>query len=614
MALTPEEQAELQALRQEFNAPKIQIPAQAQAPTSQGGLSPEEQAELASLRNEFGGARNPGQSLSDLPKNTGVVNEGVPQQTQPQRSFGEEVLDRAQTQLENFGNTVSMGYLPQIQAAFEKLGPNPTAYTDEKLRKEGFVLPEDRYVDMRDQNIKRQQAQNERNPYDAAAGTLTGIAVSTPVTTGANALLTGGKAAKSGFSRLKDSARLGAVLGLVANPGDIEGVVNPLQATERLENTAKGGALGAAGQGIGEGAAKVSETAKSAPAVLDKVAKTKAFKAMGAMLKDFRMATGQNAPEEIGDTLLKKNIVSAGDTLEQMAEKAGIARQETGQKIRDVYGKVKESLNYLKSGPVSKGVSAREQKLLDMTKLDGKKLADTVNGKLSRGFKNNLDNTQAKERVQSVIENLKGMGDDIDLQDLIDARRNLDESINYSKKLNEQPVVQQQLKTVRDVLHKSIQNRVRVVGKVLKDKELINELKTANKEYGHLATAERVAKDKIARESANRYFSLGDRLTSGAGATIGAATGDSPEERIKNGLIGMVTGAAVGKVGRHSLPVAARTAQKLGEALKKPANFAKYGEPLIEAAKRSPEEFQALLNQLGKEPEFQMLYQPAGAR
>jgi hypothetical protein len=155
---------------------------------------------------------------------------------------------------------------------------------------------------------------------------------------------------------------------------------------------------------------------------------------------------------------------------------------------------------------------------------------------------------------------------------------------------------------------------VRVVGKITKDKNLINELRQANKEYGQLATAERVAKDKIARESANRFFSLGDRLTGGAGAAIGASTGNTPEERIKNGLIGLVSGSVAGKVGRYSLPVAARSAQKLGNALKQPANFAKYGEKIIEAAKRSPEEFQALINQFGKDPEFIKLAQPQGAR
>jgi hypothetical protein len=94
---------------------------------------------------------------------------------------------------------------------------------------------------------------------------------------------------------------------------------------------------------------------KNSPKVLDTVAKVKAFKAMGAMLKDFKMATGQNSPEEIGDTLIKKNIVSAGDTLEDMAKKAAVARQETGQKIKEVYSKAREALGYTKTGAVGSG-------------------------------------------------------------------------------------------------------------------------------------------------------------------------------------------------------------------------------------------------------------------
>jgi hypothetical protein len=57
-----------------------------------------------------------------------------------------------------------------------------------------------------------------------------------------------------------------------------------------------------------------------------------------------------------------------------------------------------------------------------------------------------------------IVDNLKNSGKDIDLQDLLEMRRILIDSINYSKKLDELPVVQQQLKSVRDVLHKAIQN------------------------------------------------------------------------------------------------------------------------------------------------------------
>lgn len=555
--------------------------------------------------------RAPSQSLKDLPMtepsydgfnpDTYLQAKQAPQEAaKPQ---GSSLSDRYLTQLESFGNAVSLGYLPQIQAAFERFNFDPSGGLDDKLREQGFTVPSQDYVDLRDENLARQQGQAERNPLDSTIGTIAGAVASTPLITNGAKLLNGGKAALSGFGRLKDSASLGAALGLVTNPGDTEGVVSPMQSMERLKGAGTGALIGTAGQALGETVGAVGNAVKKAPETLDKIAKTKAFKAAGAMLKDFRSATGQNAPEEIGETLLKKGIVNAGDTLEAITEKTGVAKKETGQAIRNIYQKVNE---FIHNG--TGNLSQKEKRLLDITNLDGKKLADNVRAKLSNTFKNNLDNSEAKKRLLDVVENLEGMGSNIDLQDLLDARINLDESINYSKKIQDLPIVQQQMKLVRDTLHKAIQNRVRVVGRVVKDKELINQLKLANKEYGHLATVQKIAKDKVSRESANRFFSLGDRMTGGAAGLIGAATGDSPEDRVRNGLLGLVGGAAAGKVGRYSLPIVARSAEKLGKALQTPANFAKYGEPLIEAAKRSPAEFQALLNRFGKTPEFQTLY------
>lgn len=593
MALSKQELEELESLRAEFKSPSRQ-PGQvsemnysvggaesgaSQAPAQKSTLSKEEEAELFALRQEFSAPQAPS-------------------------SF----MDRAQTQLESFGNSVTLGYLPQIQAGFEKVNnfiSDPSGGVDAQLEAQGFQLPKQDYVNLRDENIKRQQGQAERNPYDAAAGMIAGIGVQAPLLAGAVIPKAAGMAGRVG-----SSIATGFSLGAASNPGDTEGQVNPLQGQERLSNAAMGGALGAGGQLVGEGVARVGSAVKNSPVFLDKVSKIKAFKAAGATLKDFRSARGNNSPEAIGETLLSKNIVSAGDSLEDIASKLSAARKETGQSIRDVYSRVKDSL----SGNGAQSFTPKEVKFLNKTKIDGKKIADEARVKILDAFKNNLGNTEEKKKVLTVLDDLAAMGDNIDINDALEAKINIDAQMNYSKKINELPIVQQQLKTVRDYINKSIQDNVRAVGIVIKDKGLVKQLKTANKEYGQIATAERFAVDKVSRDSANQFFSLGDNLSGGAGATIGAASGDSLEEKVKNGLIGYVTGRVANKYGRASLPIISRSAKLLGESLKKPAALAKYGEPLIEAAKRSPQEFQALLNQFGKDPEFIRITESRGAR
>jgi hypothetical protein len=74
-----------------------------------------------------------------------------------------DLADRAQTQLESFGNTVAAGYLPHLQALQEKyLMPNPNAEVDTQLKAQGFNTEEEpSYVQMRDQNIKRQESHHK---------------------------------------------------------------------------------------------------------------------------------------------------------------------------------------------------------------------------------------------------------------------------------------------------------------------------------------------------------------------------------------------------------------------------------------------------------------------
>lgn len=540
--------------------------------------------------------------VSTLGADQGVINEGqpIPQQAPQYGDLG----DRAMTQLESFGNTVSMGYLPQIQAVFEKINPDPSGGLDEQLKAEGFTLPDQSYVNLRDENIKRQESQGQRNPYDQAAGMIGGIVTSAPMLGAAGRLVNAGSKGASGFARLKDSARIGASLGGVSNPGDIEGVVNPFQSVERLKNTGVGAGLGVLGQSAGEGIAKAGEVVKSLPKVLESFSKNAAFKSTGAMLKDFRAAFGRNSTEEIGETLIKKNIVAAGDSFDDIAKKATAAKEETGKVIGATYKTVEDALAQASQ---SKYLSRADRLRLKASEIDGAKIARSAKGKISKMSRNDTANSKLTAKAQESLDNIESRGKSVTMSDLLEIKTNLDGDINYSKKMGELPAVQQQLKHIRDSVNKMIQDRVRVAGKIIKDDSLITNLKQSNKEYGHLATAQRTAADRVSRESANKFFGLTAHIDGVGGGMMGVATGDNLEDKIKNGVIGFFAGKMANKSSRYALPVASRAAEKFGRAMQKPANFAKYGEPLIEAAKRSPEEFQALLNQFGKDPEFKRL-------
>lgn len=162
--------------------------------------------------------------------------------------------------LEGYGNTATLGYLPQLQAGsemgMEKLaklfGAGPEA-EDDKLRAQGFKVPEHTYVQERDANIARQQQEESEHPIAATAGKAAGIA--------ATSMLPGVSAAKgAGFlARTGAAAANGALQGAAYNPGDEKGVVDPLQAKDRAINAGIGGAFNAAAHVGSEGINKLGD-------------------------------------------------------------------------------------------------------------------------------------------------------------------------------------------------------------------------------------------------------------------------------------------------------------------------------------------------------------------
>jgi hypothetical protein len=551
--------------------------------------------------------------VTDLPQDPGSINEGI--SVAPPAGMGQGegpgLGEQFQTQLENFGNVIAGNHLPHIQAFFEKyLSPDATSGVDEQLRAQGFQIPERGYVQMRDENINAQQLRNDRNPESALIGTAAGIVTQAPLIAKAATSLGLGQGAGL-INRLKDAATTGFGLGAINNPGDTEGVVDPLQGQERFNGGLKGGAFGIAGQGFGEGLAKTGEVVRKAPEKLSQLANTSAFKSAGAMLKDFRAAFGKNSADEIGETLLNSGVVSAGDTIDDIAAKASQQKQQVGKVIGDTYRKTEEALTQAAQDPNL----PRPWKLrLKATVIDGSRIARDAEAKLLNVNKNDTANSEILSKARASLDNLKKRGKSISMEDLLEIKSNLDADINYSIKAQEAPNIQQQLKVIRDVVNKAAQDRVRVAGGVINNKELINTLKTANKEYGHLATTEKVAKDRISRTEANNFFSLGDKIIGAAAGGGSITSAETPEDMMKSALKGFVV-ALASKGGRtYGNAALASSAKFLSSSLQKPAAFAKFGKPLIEAAKRSPQEFQALFNQFGKDPEFIRLAGPAGAK
>lgn len=133
-------------------------------------------------------------------------------------------------------DTLTAGHLPQIKAKIKQIAAG-----------EGFSN-DDNYVKRRDQEIADMKERGEKYPVAKAVGTAGGFLAPLLATGGASAAAEGAEAVpfitRLGKSVLH-SAKMGAVYGAAQNPGDKEGVVDPLQLSERVEGAGEGVKFGA---------------------------------------------------------------------------------------------------------------------------------------------------------------------------------------------------------------------------------------------------------------------------------------------------------------------------------------------------------------------------------
>lgn len=265
--------------------------------------------------------------------------------------------------LEGFGNAASMGYLPQLQAGAETVGPKTESAiargfgvdtpqsVDEKLRAQGFKIeqPENTYISERDANIKRMQKQSEEHPIAAGAAGLAG-GLATGIATSALAPIN----AASRIGRALQAAKAGAIMGAVANPGDTEGqLADGLQIGDRAGNSAKGGALGGVMQGGLETLSKVTGALANIPKSLQDRAAERAFKSSGAMLKDYRRAAskpvydaaGKIIPGEdrvgvLGKYMLEKGLIKPGMTVDDIRAAAESLASKHGEDVTSILEKL----------------------------------------------------------------------------------------------------------------------------------------------------------------------------------------------------------------------------------------------------------------------------------
>lgn len=505
-----------------------------------------------------------------------------------------------QAALESFGKGATLGYLPQIQAAAEPLlekawssfsGQKSPEQIDKELEAQGFKIeqPESTYLSRRDENIKRQEQQAQDFPVATTLGEIGG-----GLTTGLATMGLGGAPAASAIGKIGQAVGSGATYGFLMNPGDVEGKVDFAQLDKRIGNAIDGAIMGGAFSAGTQVLGKAAQKAKQSSQKLKRFAELKALKAGGSMLKDFRRQMGQRKERVLGREMLESGLVNYGDDIQSIAQKAKAATEEAGKMIGEIYDNadnfliktdiqqmpINKRLDFFKSGNVKQ--LARRQKRRILKEITG------------------VGSTNIKSRIGTALDEIADAGDNVSLRKMQELRQSVDEMIDFGKKNAELSGLQRELKGLRNEMQDMIKTRLGLLDEIYGG-ERLTAFNKANQKFSRFKEIYDVAADKVAREEANAAFGLRERISSGAGAAVGATVAGPV-----GAAIGTLAGGITTKLARqYGTAITAKAADRVARILERdPAKLGKYSKKIIDALQKNPKAYVKQIQILRNDPEF----------
>lgn len=452
--------------------------------------------------------------------------------------------EKLQTGLENYGNIMTLGHLPQTQALTRKAAD--------------ILLPQSmnsgkEYVQLRDENIQREQDMNKENPKSADLGKLLGIGGSV-VATGripigesaelANLAKNAGYFGKVGISAAKN-ALVGAGYGAANNPGDTKGVVDPLQVGDRLNNAGRGALFGGA---LGGGLTAASELPTLA-SQLKEASYSKAVDALRPYKKDYKaLLQNKEMARNVGRQALESDAISAipknSDTMaEELTAKRKLVGEKFGEQLKQLDQAVKDQT--ARSAEMGVGPDGVVEMQTPHVGVDMRTIADAVKSKLVKSSR--LPSVQASNaEIESTLNSILNGGDPLlSVEDAQMLKQHADDprlanwghNPQFQGPLSTQNLVHRELSNaLRESIEQAGDAAVNNVGSKMPGGWVEN-FKATKKAYAGLSKAEDIAHGRALGDAVNRSVSPSDYYAAGTAALAKASAG---------GPVAALTGAAAG--------------------------------------------------------------------
>lgn len=486
----------------------------------------------------------------------GWMDEAVPVEHPKESDIG----GAAQAGLEAYGNTATLGNLAQLQAkgpeilgaVARSIAPalpvdaivdhfkNPNADLDADLKAKGFTVenaPDKSYIDSRDENLKRYAKQDAEHPVATGVGKGFGFL--------ASALVPGGQVAKGAglAEKAYAGAKAGALMGAVANPGDTEGVVDPLQIKDRALNAGVGAGLGAAApvvlHGAGNASSKVSQYLRNKAAQLAETATG----ATGAQSANFVPGTGRK--------LLNKGIIKFGSSPADIGKNAESAL---------------DAAQASKMGLIEKDLAGAS--------VDRNKVYDAIQKKIA-ALRGDESQTALVRQLESKLDDVIGAADasgsSIPLSKSEGVRRGFDKAAKWDS--NSDAPTREANKVLANIYRESGEDAAKAV-----NPSAAEQFKGEKTLQHTLLPVVEAAEKRAAQLKQSPHGGLLDMTSGGLGATVGGVVG---------GPAGAALGAGAGLAAKALRPryasMGAIGADALSQMLRKGGVVARGLNPLVAA-------------------------------
>lgn len=393
-------------------------------------------------------------------------------------------------------------------------------------------------------------------------------------------------------------------------------------AAEFAKDTAVGAALGGATQGIFSAIGGTVNALK--PSVLRAFAAKKAVQAAGGMTKEMR-DLGPERIQDLGSTLLKEKIVTAGASLEDIATKAAARKETAGQEIGKALDSVDDLVTTAKrlvdegefgNMPEAARTNLKEaiekQFQFNMRRIGERIEKELIKPNMMKRADGSLGANPALtgevDKLISVAENFKSFAPTTMRQGNV-VKGAQGRATNFNSETIPQAFRQEVYHVIKSELDDVVAktgNLEAGVAKALgqgqasagavsaRNQGVSNAYQGAKKTYGQMTQAEDMALKSAGRNAANRTISLTDTI---AGVGGMAAGGPVPA---------LALGAANKLVRKYGDSLAAVGAMKTAEALEKtPAVFGKFASVLENAARNGT--LPATHLELMKDPDYRRI-------